>query len=60
MKLLTVAEIADEMSVSPKLIYRLTKQNEIPHIRIASTIRFDPAAISEWLRAQSVEKITTA
>ena len=55
MKLLTVAEVAEEMSVSEKLIYRLTKRNEIPHIRIASAIRFDPLALELWIGKQTVE-----
>jgi excisionase family DNA binding protein len=54
MKLLTVSQVAAELAVSPKLVYRLTKLNEIPHIRISSAIRFDPEAIELWVSNHTI------
>jgi excisionase family DNA binding protein len=47
---LRVSDVATLLNVSDRQIYKLAAENLIPHFRIAGSIRFDPAAISSWLR----------
>jgi len=51
-KALTVAELADDLNLSPKTIYELVSKGNIPYYRIAGSIRFDPFRIAAWLRLQ--------
>jgi excisionase family DNA binding protein len=43
-------ELADLLRCTGKHIYALAKSGRLPHLRIGSMIRFDPAATAEWLR----------
>jgi len=43
-------ELADLLGCTGKHIYALAKSGRLPHLRIGSMIRFDPAATAEWLR----------
>jgi excisionase family DNA binding protein len=47
---LTAAELARWLAVSPISIYKLSKTGRIPSFRIGTCVRFDPRAISVWLR----------
>lgn len=47
--LIGVPELAERLGVSASLIYKLVEAKQIPHYRIASAIRFDPADIDAWL-----------
>ncbi len=47
--LLTVAEVAAMLHVSPKTIYMWCDLRIIPHIRLNGAIRFDLAEIEQWL-----------
>ena len=49
--LLTANEMAALLAVSPKTIYGYVARNLIPHYRIATSVRFRPRDITEWLRA---------
>jgi len=50
---LRVAEVAQILDVSIKKIYRMAAKGQIPSLKIASSIRFDPQDIAVWLRNQS-------
>ena len=52
--LLTPAQLAEFLGVSPKTVYRWTARRQIPHLLLNAgkrkeTIRFRPAAIEAWL-----------
>jgi len=46
---LTVKRVADLLDVSEATIQRWVRNREIPAIRIADTIRFDPGTLADWL-----------
>jgi hypothetical protein len=50
---LTVRVRADLLALSTKQVYSLVQRAEIPSIRIASSIRLDPAARAKWIRSMS-------
>jgi excisionase family DNA binding protein len=52
-KALTVEELADMPALSTKQVYNLVKRGKIPSIRIASSIRFDPASTAHWVRSKT-------
>jgi excisionase family DNA binding protein len=57
MKLLTVAEVAEFLSVSPSLVYRLKDDGEIPCYRIGrGAIRFSQEDVERYLAARHVGK----
>jgi excisionase family DNA binding protein len=47
---MNVAEVAALLSVSERLVYQLVSIGEIPHFRVGSAVRFDPAPLLKWLR----------
>jgi excisionase family DNA binding protein len=49
---MTVKELADMLTVSQREIYKLAATNQIPHLKIASSVRFDPAAVLVWLETK--------
>jgi excisionase family DNA binding protein len=51
-RLLTVKGLADKLNVSEKMIYSYVSQNRLPYMKIESNFRFDPSAISEWLKVK--------
>lgn len=48
--LLTAEELAALLNVSEKTVYRWSKSGSLPTVRIGTLIRFEPAAVSNWLR----------
>ena len=46
---LTVAEIAELLNVSQRHIYKLVAENQIPHVKIGGSVRFDAKDISDWI-----------
>ena len=48
--LLTVAQVAEMLQVSPKTIYMWCDLRIIPHYRLGGTIRFKVKEIEEWLK----------
>lgn len=50
MKLLTVKELSQTLNVKEKTIYQWVELEQIPHIRLNGTIRFDLEDISAWLQ----------
>jgi excisionase family DNA binding protein len=58
---LVVTDIAELLSISERKVYILVAEQRIPCFKIGGSIRFDPFAISAWLRqkmsAASVEDL---
>jgi excisionase family DNA binding protein len=55
--LLTVAQAAARLGLPKSYLYEETGKgsgSRIPHVRIGRHIRFDPAALDAWIRAQTV------
>lgn len=48
-RLLTATSLAEYLSVSLSTIRRMTRDGEIPAVRIRTAIRFDPEAVVRWL-----------
>lgn len=46
---LTAREVAEYLSLNKSTLYMLVAQGKIPHFRLGSLIRFDPACIADWL-----------
>ena len=49
--MLTLKELAKELSVSTKTIYNLIERG-MPNIRVGRVYRFKLAAVNEWLKEQ--------
>ena len=47
---LVVTDIAELLSISERQVYKLVAAHRIPCFKIGGSIRFDPLAISAWLR----------
>jgi excisionase family DNA binding protein len=47
---LVVADIAELLNISERQVYKLVAKHRIPCFKIGGSIRFDPVAISAWLR----------
>jgi excisionase family DNA binding protein len=47
---LTAVELAQLLAVSRITIFKLAKSGRIPSFRVGTCVRFDPRAISAWLR----------
>ena len=52
MKLLTVRQVADELSVSPKTVYRSSKHGDLPALKIGGAVRFRQSDIELWVDRQ--------
>jgi excisionase family DNA binding protein len=48
-RLLTVAEVARCLGVTPRFVYAEVRADRIPHVRLGRYYRFHPDAISAWL-----------
>jgi excisionase family DNA binding protein len=47
--LMTAAEVAEWARISRWSVYRLAEIGRIPHMKIGSSLRFDPVAIQAWI-----------
>lgn len=47
---LVVTDIAELLRISERQVYKLVAAHRIPCFKIGGSIRFDPVAISAWLR----------
>ena len=54
---LTAPELAALLAVHVLTIYRLAKSGRIPCFRIGSSLRFDPRAVANYLRAHEVSNV---
>jgi excisionase family DNA binding protein len=50
---LRVRDVARILDVSVKQIYKIAANGQIPSLRIANTVRFDPQEFAFWLRTKS-------
>jgi excisionase family DNA binding protein len=48
-KLLTLKQVADQLSVNERHVRRLVAERRIPYVRWGHLLRFDPDEIAEWL-----------
>ena len=46
---LNVKEIAEMLDVAESTVQRWARNRELPAIRVADTIRFDPGVLADWL-----------
>ena len=53
-KAMTVREVADILNLSQREIYKLAASNQIPHFKIGSSVRFDPASVLTWLESRAL------
>lgn len=56
-KTLTVKECATYVGVSVDMIYKMTREKAIPHIRVGSRILFRREDIDRWFDEQMVEVV---
>jgi len=49
--LLTVQELSCIINIKPKTIYQWAEMHQIPHYKLGRCVRFDPAAINQWLES---------
>lgn len=50
---LRVQDVARVLDISAKQIYKMAAKGQIPSLKIANCVRFDPHDIAVWLRGQS-------
>lgn len=46
----SVADVAKELSISVRHVYRLISSDKIPYCKVGRLVRFSPVKISEWLQ----------
>ena len=57
-KLLTVKQLANSLSVSSGIVYRMVRENRIPYIQAGKKcFRFDPQAIQRWKEQKAVDHL---
>lgn len=55
-RLLTVAEIADRLSVSTATVYKLCDRGELAHVRVLNAIRVGEADLAAFVGRQWVRR----
>ena len=50
-RLLTAAEVAEILAVTPARVYELVRRGMLPHVRVGRQVRIDPAALDAWIAA---------
>ncbi len=48
-KLLTLKQVADELSVNERHVRRLVAERRIPYVKWGHLLRFDPDELAQWL-----------
>lgn len=56
---LSVKEVAELLGVVESTVQRWVRNREIPAIRVADTIRFDPHVLANWLERFSISTVET-
>jgi len=54
-KLLTVTEVAEWLSVSPKTVYRWVHEEHVPHLKLGRVVRFDQKDIERWVKTKRTQ-----
>jgi excisionase family DNA binding protein len=52
--LLTRQQVAERLGVSPRHVYRLIYEYELPVVHVGKQLRFEPTAIDRWVRDRQV------
>lgn len=52
---LNARQVAEFLAISPITVYKLAKGGKLPSLRIGGAVRFDPRAVAQWLRRNSIE-----
>lgn len=50
----TAKQLSKELSISKWLVYELTKQNKLPHIKLGKSIRYDLKIVFDFLNKNKV------
>ena len=57
-KLLNPSQLAEVLNVRPGTIYSwLSRGVDIPHVKIAGTVRFREKAVMDWLMQKETERM---
>lgn len=48
-RLMTARQAAQFLSIGLRTLWSLTASNEIPHVRIRRSVRYDPADLARWI-----------
>ncbi|HEY3704422.1 MAG TPA: helix-turn-helix domain-containing protein [Terracidiphilus sp.] len=48
--------LARLLGMGRSAVYEMASTGRIPHYRLGSTIRFDPAVVAAWLRQREVKR----
>lgn len=46
---MTVAEVAEVLQISQRLVYQLAAEGKIPSFKVRGTVRFDPQVLAGWV-----------
>ena len=57
--IVTVQELAPMLNTSPGVIYRMAKQNKIPHRKIGRQTVFSVEGIKKWLEGDNSDYFNT-
>jgi excisionase family DNA binding protein len=52
---LTVKQLASLLTCHPMTIYGWCSEGKLPHTRIGSRLKFDPAAVRGWLTQRQID-----
>ena len=51
--LLTVDQLSELLSASPKSLYAWVKQGRLPAVRLGASVKFDPFITAQWFKRSS-------
>jgi len=53
--LLTIDQLADRLSITPRHVRRLIAERRIPFVKVGRLVRFDPADIATWINERRTQ-----
>lgn len=54
MEYLPLLEVCKRVPIGQRRLYKLVRENQIPHVKLGKRILVRPESVQEWLRAQEV------
>jgi len=48
-RLLKIREAAELLGMSENFLYKLVEGQQMPHVRVGRSVRFDPQELSAWI-----------
>jgi excisionase family DNA binding protein len=51
-RLLTVADVANRLSVKPSWVYAKVEANELPHVKVGRFVRFETSSLESYIERQ--------